>query len=897
MMATGDVVARRAPGVRLDMMGRLFHSLRARILALVALCFVPSALLFLAVILQARQDELDGARHEALRIAQLGGAEQEQIIGETERLLRVLALAPPVRSGSDADCSAYLGDALSVNPALAIAGRASVDGRAGCSSLPTSGVISLKGVPFFETAVATRGLAMSDYRVSQVTHRPQLAIALPVLDDRGRIQFVMLAGIELQWMSAQLRGLDLPHGAVATLVDRHGTILARSPDSEDWTGRAMPEAAALRAALGGPEGSLVRRDARGIQQLYSITGFGPAALQASLIVAVPTAIAFSVSDRLTLGAVLAGLLSIGLLLVAAWVGSRIYVLRGLRLVAQAARRISGGDLSTRIGPVRQARELAELSRSIDDMAAALQSSQDELRRSREQLALALDAANEGWWDWDVESGEVHYSERCAALLGYRADEVEHHIRSWQTTVHPDDRAAAEAAVERHIAGDSPWYETEYRQRSKDGRWVWLLDRGRAVERGPDGRARRVVGTLSDITERKAAEAELKAARAAAESATSAKSQFLAMMSHEVRTPLNGIIGFAELLAEADLPPDRREQARLIRDAGQTLLVVINDILDFSKIEAGKVSLESTDVSLSHALRSCMTLSEAPARAKGLTLELVTEPGLPERVLGDPTRLRQVLTNLLSNAVKFTARGGITVRVSPAGSAAGLPLIRFAVTDTGIGIAEDKQPRLFELFSQAEASTTREYGGTGLGLAICRSLVTLMGGEIGVESSPGAGSTFWFTVALPAAARPAGEPAVEAGAAMPQRPLRILVAEDVKVNQELARIMLEREGHQVEIAADGVLAVAAAQRSRFDLILMDMHMPNLDGLGATRAIRALPGEGGRVPIVAMTASAFAEEVEQCRVAGMDGHVTKPIRRASLMAAVAAAAAGERRRAAG
>jgi PAS domain S-box-containing protein len=878
-------------------MVRLFHSLRTRIVALVALCFVPSAVLFIIVILQAHHDELDAARDEALRIAQLGGAQQEQIVGETERLLRVLALAPQVRDGSDEECSAYMEDVLALNPSLSMAGRAMPDGLAGCSGVPLGqATTSVKGVPFFEAAVATKALAMSDYRVSQINHRPLLAMALPVLGADGQVRSVLMAGIELQWMSARLRNLDLPAEGAATLIDRNGTILARSPDSEDWTGRTMAEAKAIRARLDGGEGSLEMTDARGVEQLYSVTAFGPPGLQASLIVAIPTAVAFSVSDRLALGAALAGALSIVLLLVAGWTGSRVYVLRGLRLVADAARRISGGDLSTRIGPVRQARELAALAHSIDEMAAALQASQAELQRSREQLSLALDAANEGWWDWDVQSGAVHYSERCETMLGYAPGETEHSMRGWGQLVHPEDRAAALAVFDAHLAGANEWYETEYRVRRKSGEWAWILDRGKLVERLPDDRPSRVLGTLSDISARKREEAELEAARAAAETATRAKSQFLAMMSHEVRTPLNGIIGFAELLAEADLPRDRREQARLIRDAGQTLLVVINDILDFSKIEAGKVSLEATDFSLAHALRSCMTLSEAPARAKGLSLELIAAPGLPERVTGDPTRLRQVLTNLLSNAVKFTARGGVTVRVGPAGPG---PLIRFAVSDTGIGIAPDKQSRLFEQFSQAEASTTREYGGTGLGLAICRSLVTMMGGEIGLESRPGQGSTFWFTVALPPAARPAPEPANEPGAAMaPPRQLRILVAEDVTVNQELARIMLEREGHQVEIAADGVLAVAAAQRGRYDLILMDMHMPNLDGLGATRAIRALPGAAGHVPIVAMTASAFAEEVAECRAAGMDGHVAKPIRRASLIAAVAAAAAvAERPRATG
>jgi PAS domain S-box-containing protein len=866
-------------------MAAFFQTLRARIVALVLACFVPSLVLFALVLWRARIEEQQSVVEDALRVAQLAGDEQAQVIDQTRRLLETLALWPRVRDSTAEDCSALMAEVLTIHPELSNLGRARPSGEAGCSAVPVPPGFSSAGLPHFQQALATGQPAISDFRISRVTHRPQLSMVVPVPGASGKPELLLLAGIELTWLSSQLGQLALAPRAAITVIDRNGIILARAPDAGAWIGRTMPEAAAIRAALAGHSaGTVILPDRQGARTLFSVAGFGPPDLRASLIIGIPAAVAFSVVDRLAAGTLIAALLSAVLLLVAVWFGSRVYVLRGLELVADAARRISGGDLSTRIGPVRQARELAALAHSIDEMAAALQASQAELQRSREQLSLALDAANEGWWDWDVQSGAVHYSERCETMLGYAPGETEHSMRGWGQLVHPEDRAAALAVFDAHLAGANEWYETEYRVRRKSGEWAWILDRGKLVERLPDGRPSRVLGTLSDISARKREEAELEAARAAAETATRAKSQFLAMMSHEVRTPLNGIIGFAELLAEADLPRDRREQARLIRDAGQTLLVVINDILDFSKIEAGKVSLEATDFSLGHALRSCMTLSEAPARAKGLSLELIAAPGLPERVTGDPTRLRQVLTNLLSNAVKFTARGGVTVRVGPAGPG---PLIRFAVSDTGIGIAPDKQSRLFEQFSQAEASTTREYGGTGLGLAICRSLVTMMGGEIGLESRPGQGSTFWFTVALPPAARPAPEPAEPPAAAEPRRSrLRILVAEDVPVNQELARALLRQAGHEVAIAEDGVEAVAAVQAAPYDAVLMDMHMPHLDGLEATRSIRALPGPVGRIPIIALTASNFPEEIEKCRAAGMNGHVPKPIRKAALLAALEA-----------
>jgi PAS domain S-box-containing protein len=862
------------------------QTLRARIVVLVLVCFVPSAILLALVLLRARGDELQSVLDDALRVAQLAGSQQAEVLDETQDLLTTLASWPRVRDSDPDDCSSLMRQVLAIHPELSNIRRAQISGEAACSAVPPGPqAVSMASQSFFQEALATKRPAISNFRIGRTTGRPQIAMALPVIGASGEPELVLTAGIELGWLSAQLRELGLAPGTAITLLDRNGTILARAPDSEGWVGRTMPEAAALRAALlGRTSGTAILPGHDGVRTLFSLAGFGPTELHASLVIGIPASIAFAISNWLALGAGLAALLSLALLLLAVRVGSRACVLNGLKLVTNAARRISTGDLSTRIGPVRQARELAELAGSIDEMAAALQSSQAELQRSREQLALAIDAANEGWWDWNVQSGAVHYSERCETMLGYAPGETEHSMRGWERLVHPDDREPALAVFAAHLAGADEWYETAYRVRRKSGEWAWILDRGKLVERLADGRPSRVVGTLLDITARKAAEAELQAARTAAESATRAKSQFLAVMSHEMRTPLNAIIGFAELLDEADLPPERREQARLVRDAGQTLLVVINDILDFSKIEAGKVSLEVTDFPLAQVLRSCLTLSEAAARAKGLTLQLIAEPGLPERVVGDPTRLRQVLTNLLSNAVKFTARGSVTLRVAPAGGGGAPAPVRFAVTDTGVGIAADKQPRLFQLFSQAEASTTREYGGTGLGLAICHSLVTLMGGEIGVESSPGQGSTFWFTVVLPPAIDSRPEAAAPAKDQARGARLRILVAEDVAVNQELARVLLSQAGHEVEVAEDGAKAVRAAQAGNYDVILMDMHMPHLDGIEATRSIRALSGPVGRVPIIAMTASAFPEEIDRCRAAGMDGHVAKPIRRAHLLAAI-------------
>jgi PAS domain S-box-containing protein len=368
--------------------------------------------------------------------------------------------------------------------------------------------------------------------------------------------------------------------------------------------------------------------------------------------------------------------------------------------------------------------------------------------------------------------------------------------------------------------------------------------------------------LRDISKRKQAE--------------QAKSAFLATMSHEIRTPLTAILGFTNLLARSPLSPEQREQLQIVRDTGRTLLTVVNDILDLSKLEAGKVSLERIPVELPALLREALTTAELLGAEKGLTFQAELAADLPAQVESDPVRLKQVVGNLLFNALKFTERGGITLRAGLAGQQGDTARVRVAVEDTGIGIAPEQLPRLFAMFEQADQSTTRRFGGTGLGLAICKRLVEAMGGQIGVDSAPGRGSTFWFELPLrlPATVEP---PTAQTATkiAAPGRALRVLAVDDVATNRLLLTALLRELGHRPITAEDGVKAVEAASRERFDLVLMDLHMPGMDGFMASRAIRAGGGPNAGTPIVALTADVLPETTAACREAGMDGHLTKPI----------------------
>jgi PAS domain S-box-containing protein len=422
----------------------------------------------------------------------------------------------------------------------------------------------------------------------------------------------------------------------------------------------------------------------------------------------------------------------------------------------------------------------------------------------------------------------------------------------------------------------------YKLLDQSGHDVWFESNPRLM-RDEAGDVREVVSVLRDVTKTLAMEEELRCKRAEAETATMAKGEFLANMSHEIRTPLTGIVGFAGLLEKMDgLPEQARTYARRIITGSQALLSVVNDVLDFSKIEARQIELDPQPFDPKAFVEETVELLRAQARAKGLALSVEASGALPAAVRADSGRARQVLLNLLGNAIKFTASGAVTVKVSYlADSGARL---RIAVSDTGVGIPAERADRLFQRFSQVDGSIARRYGGTGLGLAICKSLTELMGGEIGVDSEIGRGSTFWFTIAAPTATLEAPAAADEAGD-WTVGPARILVVDDTAVNRELVSALLSPFDVHLTEAASGAEAVNAALITAFDLILMDMQMPGMDGLAATRAIRATAELNRATPIVALSANVLPAQVAACHEAGMDDHIAKPIDPDELLGKIA------------
>jgi PAS domain S-box-containing protein len=520
------------------------------------------------------------------------------------------------------------------------------------------------------------------------------------------------------------------------------------------------------------------------------------------------------------------------------------------------------------------------SHDVTAMVEALERTE----RSEERLRLAMEIADIHVWELDYRRREL-IKVGAEDTFFTEPTTYEQLTRDIWSTIDPRDLPVVEAAWGRYVAEGVP-YRPEYRVVRSDDREVWVQGAVRYLT-DEEGRPLRMIGALQNITGRKASERALVQAKDEAESATRAKSAFLATMSHEIRTPLNGVLGMAQAMAMSDLADHQRERLDVIRQSGESLLAILNDVLDLSKIEAGKLELEQAEFDIAELSRGALGAFAATAQGKGLAFDLKVGRNARGVYRGDSVRVRQILYNLVSNALKFTEAGGVKVDVS---RKAGRLVL--SVTDTGIGVAPEKLAGLFQKFEQADASTTRRYGGTGLGLAICRDLAELMGGTIRGETTLGGGAT--FTVELPlrrvsAASAKAVRPPAEPMTPIEGVSLRVLAAEDNGMNQLVLKTLLEQVGVEPVMVCNGREAVAAWAREPWDLILMDVQMPEMDGPTATGVIRARERAEGRArtPIVALTANAMAHQVAEYTQAGMDGFVAKPIEAGRLYAVIQSA----------
>ena len=522
--------------------------------------------------------------------------------------------------------------------------------------------------------------------------------------------------------------------------------------------------------------------------------------------------------------------------------------------------------------------------------------EEALRQSEERYRTIIEEMTDSFWELDLAGHFTFFNHQVMIEQGRSREELFALNRN-RYRPHIDEenyKIAAESFAQIYRTGE-PIRGITYEMIRGDGT-RYTIETNLSLIRDAAGQPIGFRGISRDVTERLRAEKELQQAKEAAEAANRAKSEFLANMSHEIRTPMNGIIGMTELALETPLTTEQHEYLGMVKASAGALLTIINDILDFSKIEAGKLTLDAADFKLRQNLDDTLKPLRLRAEQKGLQFDCYISPEAPDELVGDAGRLRQILINLIGNAIKFTDQGQITVRVEPEASTDEKVQLRFAVSDTGVGIPPEKQRLIFEAFLQADGSTTRQYGGTGLGLTISSRLVEIMGGQIGVESTVGEGSTFSFTVQFSRSSMmtadsapprqmpsPLDHPPLHARQALPerQRGLQILLAEDNLVNQRLAVRLLEKQGYQVTVAGTGRETLAALDRQPFDLVLMDVQMPEMDGLEATISIRRQErATGAHLPIIAMTAHAMKGDRERCLDAGMDGYVSKPIQPTEL-----------------
>ena len=566
--------------------------------------------------------------------------------------------------------------------------------------------------------------------------------------------------------------------------------------------------------------------------------------------------------------------------------------------------------------VETEREMVQTKEMLEQQTLELVALTDSLESSRQSLLtiqerydLAISGTNDGIFDWNFLTNDVYYSPVWYQILGYDIDEMPHQLESWSTLVHPEDLPKTLNAIELHKAGKTELYQNRHRLKSKNGDWIWVWAKGKVV-RNTQGEATRMVGTIMNIQDRVEQEEALKLARNEAESANKAKSQFLAIMSHELRTPMTGIMGTLDLLKESPLTSDQIHLLNIMGNSAKSLLNLLNDILDFSKVEAGQLALEHTRFDIFTLVRDVVELFAATASIKGTRLELSMPKVYQRKLVGDSTRIRQVLFNLIGNAVKFTEGGKVDLILKQdTGQALGTSdpsdyVLHFSIKDTGVGMDEHILESIFSPFVQSDTTISRKYGGTGLGLSICKQLVELMGGQIGVESKRDEGSTFWFTIPVitdtsidsmmdspkPISAAPfkhsieSVSNAPTTAAVSPAQCFKVLVAEDNETNRLIIKTMLERLGHSVTLAENGAIACEAVLFEGFDIILMDMQMPIMDGESATRTIRTLPAPKSQIPIVALTADAMPEHHKVYMESGLNEILTKPIKREVLEAAL-------------
>jgi signal transduction histidine kinase/DNA-binding response OmpR family regulator len=785
--------------------------LRIRLLAIIFILIGPLAIFQALELYQVRTTRTRITQERAYELAKAGAARFQDTIDDVHTVLDLLSRVPDVTNGSPETCARFLTGVAAAHQWARSLSLIGANQRVVCSTNADAVAFDLAERWWFQRARKIGAFSVSDFLVNQISKTPTTFATFFYQNDRSQEQQALIASMDLAWFDRVAATFGEKQDALVLLVDSGGVVLSRYPVAQ-IPGNARVSTAFLNDISVTKNGLFAGVDPDGKERLFGSVALPEA--HAHVVVGFDRAATLGLIDTFIIIAavVFGGVMLFGGFIV--WViGERIFV--------------------------RPMEELSGLFR------------------------IALSNMPNGLCMWDKEQRLVISNNRYREMYGLTPEQVKPgtSLRRILET-HLANGESSELDVDEYIA-------IVVNQRMQmhvlaDGRTV-------AMRRSPmpDGGW---VATHEDITDLKRIETELRYEKDRAEVAARATADFLSNMSHELRTPLTAIIGVSDMLLNGPQSPERqRHFMEMQRNAGRGLLSVINDILDFSKIEAGQLDLEAAPFSLKEIAEDCIKLVSDEAERKGLKPMVAVGSDVRDWVIGDSTRLRQVLLNLVSNGVKFTHSGYVALTIEKVPGAA--HALRFAVADTGIGIKPENLAVLFQRFAQGDSSTTRRFGGSGLGLAISRQLVALMGGDIEVRSEFGRGSTFSFTIELPPGqhAQPvSGTPPAQRGGCY-----RLLLAEDNELNRQLIKAMLEQAGHKVVVVNDGAEAVRIAVRKEFDAILMDVYMPEMDGYAATRAIRNATRHMPSLPIIALTANALADEAERCLQAGMSAHVPKPV----------------------
>jgi signal transduction histidine kinase/DNA-binding response OmpR family regulator len=785
--------------------------LRVRLLAIILLLIAPIAIFDAVGLLQVRATRIRITQERAYELAKAGAARFQDTIDDVRTVLDLLSRVPEVTNGTPETCAKFLQDAAASHQWARSLSLIGASQKIVCSTNADAVAFDLAGRPWFQSARETGAFSVSDFVLNQVNSVPTTFAILFFQNGQSGEPQALMASIDLAWLDRLAARFGETQNALVLLLDSSGVVLSRYPAAR-IPDNARVSQEFLKEITAPRESMFAGIDPDGGERL-----FGSVELQeahAHVVVGFDRAATLGLIDKY---AVIAAMIFGGVMLVGGFivwvVGDRIFV------------------------------------RPIEELNGL--------------LGIALSNMPNGLCMWDKEQRLVISNNRYREMYGLTPEHVkpgtslrqilETHLANGESSELDVDeyiKVVITQTAQTHVLADGRSVAMR-RQPTPDGGWIAIHE---------------------DITDQKRIETELRHERDRAEQAARTTAEFLANMSHELRTPLTAIIGVSDMLLSGPQSPDQqRHFMEMQRNAGRGLLSVINDILDFSKIEAGQLALEAAPFSLKEIAQDCIKLVSDEARRKGLKPTAAVGSDVDDWVIGDSTRLRQVLLNLVSNGVKFTHSGYVALTIERIPGAA--HALRFAVADTGIGIKPESLAVLFQRFAQADSSTTRRFGGSGLGLAISKQLVALMGGDIEVSSEFGRGSTFSFAIELP----PGQEAQSESAGPVPQYGgcYRLLLAEDNELNRQLIKAMLEQAGHKVVVVNDGAEAVRVAIRNEFDAILMDVHMPEMDGYAATRAIRNATRHMPSLPIVALTANTLPDEAERCLAAGMNAHVPKPV----------------------